>query len=59
MDTIPANDPMQNPPQIQLGGLDPANLLQQGVAEDTFMDGAANSKSRTMVSMRSPTGQAP
>ena len=42
MDTIRAKDPMQNPPQIPLGGLDPANLLKQGVAEDTFMDGAAS-----------------
>ena len=43
MDTIPASDPMQNPPQNPLGGLDPADLLKQGVAEDTFMDGAATS----------------
>ena len=50
MNTIPTKDPMQNPPQIPLGGLDPANLLQQGVAEDTFMDGAANSNRPSALS---------
>ena len=40
MDTIPASDPMQNPPYAPLGGLDPAELLKQGAAEDTFMAGA-------------------
>ncbi|MEO5913220.1 MAG: DUF4019 domain-containing protein [Luteolibacter sp.] len=40
MDTIPGNDPMENPPQPPLAGLDPADLLKQGAAEDTFVDGA-------------------
>ncbi len=31
---------MENPPHPPLAGLDPADLLKQGVAEDTFMDGA-------------------
>ena len=43
MDTIPGNDPMENPPHAPLAGLDPADLLKQGVAEDTFMDGAPSS----------------
>lgn len=43
MDTIPGNDPMPNPPQSPLGGLDPEDLLKQGLADDTFMDGAATS----------------
>ncbi len=43
MDTLPGSDPMDNPPHSPLGGLDPANLLKQGAAEDTFMDGAATS----------------
>ena len=34
---------MENPPHSPLGGLDPANLLKQGAAEDTFMDGAGTS----------------
>ncbi|MES2661268.1 MAG: protein kinase [Verrucomicrobiota bacterium] len=41
MDTIPGIDPMENPPQPPLAGLDPADLLKQGAAEDTFMDGTA------------------
>lgn len=41
MDTMPANDPMQNKPP--LAGLDPAELLKQGAAEDTFIDGASAS----------------
>jgi serine/threonine protein kinase len=36
MDTMPDDDPMKNPAQTPLGGLDPADLLRQGVAEDTF-----------------------
>jgi serine/threonine protein kinase len=43
MDTLPASEPMEKPPHSPLGGLDPANLLKQGAAEDTFMDGAATS----------------
>ena len=43
MDTIPGIDPMENPPQSPLAGLDPADLLKQGAAEDTFMDGAVSS----------------
>lgn len=43
MDAIPASNPMGNPPLPPLGGLDPANLLKQGAAEDTFIDGAGNS----------------
>ncbi|MEY3895933.1 MAG: hypothetical protein RLZZ214_1453 [Verrucomicrobiota bacterium] len=43
MDTIPGSNPMENPPLAPLGGLDPANLLQQGAAEDTFIDGAGHS----------------
>ena len=34
---------MEKPPHSPLGGLDPANLLKQGAAEDTLMDGAATS----------------
>jgi tRNA A-37 threonylcarbamoyl transferase component Bud32/biopolymer transport protein ExbD/capsular polysaccharide biosynthesis protein len=41
MDTIPGSSPMENPPQCPLAGLDPADLLKQGAAEDTFMEGAA------------------
>lgn len=37
MDTIPGNDPMEN--QAPLSGLNPADLLRQGAAEDTFADG--------------------
>ena len=40
MDTIPGIDPMENPPQSPLAGLDPADLLKQGAAEDTLMDSA-------------------
>ena len=36
MDTMPGNQPMHNPPP--LGGLDPADLLEQGFADDTFED---------------------
>ena len=44
MDTMPANDPMmQPPPHLPLAGLDPADLLKQGVAEDTLMEGAPSS----------------
>lgn len=43
MDTIPGNHPMPNPRHSPLGGLDPEDLLKQGVADDTFMDGAATS----------------
>jgi serine/threonine protein kinase len=38
MDTMPGNDPMEK--QAPLAGLDPAELLKQGAAEDTFMEGA-------------------
>jgi serine/threonine protein kinase len=34
---------MENPFHSPLGGLDPANLLKQGAADDTFMDGAGTS----------------
>jgi serine/threonine protein kinase len=34
---------MENPPQTPLGGLDPAELLKQGAAQDTVMDNAASS----------------
>lgn len=37
MDTLPGVPPIHNQPP--LGGLDPAYLLQQGVAADTFVDG--------------------
>ena len=41
MDTMPAREPMENPPPIPLAGLDPVDLLRQGVAEDTIAgDGA-------------------
>ncbi len=43
MDTIPASEPMENLPHSPLDGLDPANLLKQGVAEDTFVNGVVNS----------------
>ncbi len=43
MDTMPGNDRMPNPPKSPLGGLDPEDLLKQGVADDTLMDGAATS----------------
>ncbi len=43
MDTIPGNDPMENPPHTPLAGLDPADLLKQGVAEDTILDGTPSS----------------
>jgi serine/threonine protein kinase len=38
MDTMPGNDPMEK--QAPLAGLDPAELLRQGAAADTFVDGA-------------------
>ena len=38
MDTMPANDPMEKPRNNPLAGLDPADLLKQGVAEDTLME---------------------
>jgi serine/threonine protein kinase len=37
---MPGNVPMENPPHTPLDGLDPADLLKQGVAEDTFVDDA-------------------
>lgn len=37
MERIPENDPMENRPP--LAGLDPADLLKQGVAEDTILEG--------------------
>jgi serine/threonine protein kinase len=40
MATIPDDASMENPPQPPLAGLDPADLLKQGVAADTFMDDA-------------------
>jgi serine/threonine protein kinase len=43
MDTIPPATPMENPPQTPLGGLDPAELLKQGAAQDTVLDSAASS----------------
>lgn len=36
MDTIPATDPMDNTPTTPLAGLDPADLLRQGLAADTL-----------------------
>jgi serine/threonine protein kinase len=42
MDTIPGSDPMEKPPHLPLGGLDPADLLRQGAADDTFMDGVTS-----------------
>jgi serine/threonine protein kinase len=42
MDTLHGNDSMPNPPKSPLGGLDPEDLLKQGVAEDTLMDGVAS-----------------
>ena len=42
MDTIPGSEPMENLPHSPLGGLDPANLLKQGAAEDTLMDGTTS-----------------
>lgn len=36
MDTIPDDAPMENPPHQPLAGLDPADLLKQGAAADTF-----------------------
>ncbi len=38
MDTMPGKQPMEN--QAPLAGLDPADLLRQGAAEDTLVDGA-------------------
>lgn len=40
MDTIPETDPMENPPKTPLRGLNPADLLKQGVADETFVDDA-------------------
>lgn len=45
MATIPASEPMENP----LGDLDPADLLKQGAADDTLMDGAPPSFSPPTV----------
>ncbi len=39
MEKMPDVHPMQNPPP--LAGLDPADLLRQGVADDTIVDGAS------------------
>lgn len=36
MDRIPDEASMENPPHQPLAGLDPADLLKQGAAEDTF-----------------------
>jgi hypothetical protein len=54
MDTMAGNDPMENPPHTPLDGLDPADLLRQGVAEDTIMEDAspASSPSTNSVSGR-------
>ena len=41
MDTIPGTAPMDQPPHIPLAGLNPADLLQQGLADDTLMGEAA------------------
>lgn len=41
MDKLPDADPMENHPT--LAGLDPADLLRQGAAEDTMADGASAS----------------
>ena len=38
MDKIPANDPMEKPCNNPLAGLNPADLLRQGVAEDTLAE---------------------
>lgn len=38
---MPGNEPMENPPHAPLDGLDPAELLKQGVAGDTFGSPAA------------------
>ena len=43
MDTIPGRDSMETPPQRPLAGLNPADLLRQGAAEDTFIEGSASS----------------
>jgi len=40
MDIMPDKQPMEN--QALLAGLDPANLLRQGVADDTVLDGASS-----------------
>ena len=42
MDILPGSNPMENPPHAPLGGLDPVNLLKQGAADDTFMDGISS-----------------
>ncbi len=47
MDTMAGNDPMENPPHTPLDGLDPADLLRQGVAEDTIMEDASPASSPT------------
>ncbi|MEO7098651.1 MAG: protein kinase [Luteolibacter sp.] len=36
MDKLPDTGPMENPPQPPLAGLNPADLLKQGAAEDTL-----------------------
>ncbi|MES2475809.1 MAG: protein kinase [Verrucomicrobiota bacterium] len=41
MDTLPGEDPMENPPHAPLAGLDPADLLRQGAADDTLPGGNA------------------
>src|SRR6478736_6353927 len=41
MATIPPDAPMENPPHPPLAGLDPADLLKQGIAADTFIGDAA------------------
>lgn len=42
MDRIPTEDPMESPLQHPLAGLDPVDLLKQGVAEDTIIDEATS-----------------
>jgi serine/threonine protein kinase len=39
MDTISSTDPMEKPPQPPLSGLNPADLLKQGLAQDTITGG--------------------
>lgn len=41
MDRISGENPMENPPRPPLAGLDPADLLRQGAAADTFVEGSS------------------
>lgn len=41
MDRISGENPMENPPLPPLAGLDPADLLRQGAAADTFVKNAS------------------